>query len=250
VKLDASSHTSVLMAKVGFQPSGGTILTMPYLLPSGAILRMYSIGSLNSSSVGKYVGASGMPNNLFFFGCSGGMFGWPLRSTVDRSSGSARRALRGMAWLLPDGGPFSVPGTRFGVAVFILDGAVGVLAPGEALLAEAVGTVGGAPLPTLGVATMASNIYGRKGPEWRVSSGDSDCLRRFGPGEMVVRAWHERRYPSAAPVYAAAVKRQSSGVRLQAARIEAITQDQSVHATPGSITATFGEWHSAGGWCG
>lgn len=38
------------------------------------------------------------------------MFGCPLRSTVDRSSGSALRALSGMEWLLPDGGPFKVPG--------------------------------------------------------------------------------------------------------------------------------------------
>ena len=110
------------------------ILTIPYLLPSGSILRIYSIGSRNSSSVGRNVGASGMPNSLFFFGSSLGKFGWPRRSTVDRSSGSARRALSGIAWLLPDGGPFSVPGAVIGIGLVLVTDAVGVVdGPGTGL---------------------------------------------------------------------------------------------------------------------
>jgi len=53
-------RTVVSIPKSGFHEVGGTILTIPYLRPSDAILFMYSIGSLNSSSVGRYVGASGM----------------------------------------------------------------------------------------------------------------------------------------------------------------------------------------------
>jgi hypothetical protein len=102
--------TSVLIAKVGFQPSGGIILQMPYLLPSGPILRMYSIGSRNSSSVGRKVGASEIPNKRSVLGSSLGWPGCPLLGTCDMSRGSARLALSGIAWLLPDGGPFNVPG--------------------------------------------------------------------------------------------------------------------------------------------
>lgn len=65
-----SQHTSVSIASVGFQLSGGIILQMPYLLPSGLILRMYSIGSRNSSSVGRNVGASVRPNRRSVFGRS------------------------------------------------------------------------------------------------------------------------------------------------------------------------------------
>lgn len=65
-----AEHTSVLIARVGFQLSGGIILQIPYLLPSGPILRMYSIGSRNSSSVGRNVGASEIPNKRSFFGSS------------------------------------------------------------------------------------------------------------------------------------------------------------------------------------
>lgn len=57
-------------------------------------------------------------------GLSGRKFGWPLRSTVERSSGSARRALRGIAWLFPEGGPLSVPGAA-GSLCFDLDAEVG-----------------------------------------------------------------------------------------------------------------------------
>lgn len=110
----------MLIAKVGFQLSGGMTLMMPYLLPSGVILRIYSIGSRNSSSVGRYTGAFGMSKIRDRRGRSGRVFGCPLRSTVDKSKGSARRALRGIAWLLPDGGPFSVPGADGGASLACL----------------------------------------------------------------------------------------------------------------------------------
>jgi hypothetical protein len=118
VKIE-SSLTSVLIAKVGFQPSGGIILQMPYLLPSGPILRMYSIGSRNSSSVGRKVGASEIPNKRSVLGSSLGWPGCPLLGTCDMSRGSARLALSGIAWLLPDGGPFNVPGADI-IGVFPL----------------------------------------------------------------------------------------------------------------------------------
>lgn len=93
-------HTSVSIAKVGCHPSGGMIFAMPYFSPSGAILRMYSIGSLNSSAVGLKVGASGILCSLFLFTISGAAFFWPLLSTVDRSRGAERRTLRGIGALL------------------------------------------------------------------------------------------------------------------------------------------------------
>lgn len=43
------------------------------------------------------------------------------------SSGSARRALSGMAWLLPDGGPFRVPGAD-------IDAGFGFAAPGVVMM--------------------------------------------------------------------------------------------------------------------
>jgi hypothetical protein len=92
---------------------------MPYLLPSGPILRMYSIGSRNSSSVGRKVGASEIPNKRSVLGSSLGWPGCPLLGTCDMSRGSARLALSGIAWLLPDGGPFNVPGADI-IGVFPL----------------------------------------------------------------------------------------------------------------------------------
>lgn len=89
------SRTSVSIAKGGSQLSGGIILHIPYFLPSGAIFRMYSIGSLNSSSVGRKVGASGNACGLTRFTGSRTALGWPRRSTVVRSKGAAHRALRG-----------------------------------------------------------------------------------------------------------------------------------------------------------
>lgn len=118
--------TSVLIASVGFQLSGGMILHMPYLLPSGLILRIYSIGSRNSSSVGRKVGASERPNKRSFFGSSLGRPGCPRLGTADMSRGSARLALRGMAWLFPDGGPFKVPGAEIIGVLPLALGGIGV----------------------------------------------------------------------------------------------------------------------------
>ena len=86
------------MAKSGFQPSGGTILTMPYFLPSSCIVLMYSMGPfLNSSSVGRKVGASCRPCGRDGLGSLGfGQLGCPRRSTVDRSKPGDFRALSGM----------------------------------------------------------------------------------------------------------------------------------------------------------
>jgi len=93
-----TNHTSVSIANGGFQLSGGMILQIPYFLPSGAILRIYSMGSLNSSSVGRKVGASGRPWGRTRLTGSFGALGWPRRSTVDRSRGAERRALKGTLW--------------------------------------------------------------------------------------------------------------------------------------------------------
>src|SRR5690348_11311106 len=62
------------------------------------MLCMYATGSLNCSAVGLYVGASCRPNMRCGFG--GRLFGAlrPLRSTVDRSSGAALRALKGIVF--------------------------------------------------------------------------------------------------------------------------------------------------------
>lgn len=90
--------TSVSMAKSGFHPSGGMTFAMPYFRPSGAILRKYSIGFLNSSSVGLNVGASCNPcGRDGFESVSLNSVGCPRRSTVLRSRGSACRALNGNA---------------------------------------------------------------------------------------------------------------------------------------------------------
>lgn len=65
-------------------------------MPSGAIFLIYSIGSLNSSSVGQNVGASCNPNRRPDFDTSRASFGAPLRSTVERHKGWALRALKGI----------------------------------------------------------------------------------------------------------------------------------------------------------
>lgn len=59
---------------------------------------MYATGSLNSSSVGRKVGASGMPWGRTRFVGSRGALGWPRRSTVDKSRGADLRALKGTLW--------------------------------------------------------------------------------------------------------------------------------------------------------
>lgn len=133
---------------------------MPYLAPSAAIFRIYSIGSRNSSSVGLNVGASGIPKSLFCCERSSAWFGPPLRSTVDKSMASARRALSGMAWLLPDGGPFRVPGID-GVIGFGLAGAID--GPGTGDAADVVGGAAGAAPPTTGGTTIVKTV-GHCGP--------------------------------------------------------------------------------------
>jgi hypothetical protein len=89
-------HTSVSIAKSGFQLSGGMILQMPYFDASGVIFLIYWNGSMNSSSVGLYVGASCSPNGRIFLGISRVVIGCPLRSTLVKSIGAERRALRGV----------------------------------------------------------------------------------------------------------------------------------------------------------
>ena len=83
--------TSVLIAKAGSHESGGIILHIPYFSPSGRIFLIYSIGSLNSSSVGLKVGASCKPCGLTFFLALRTADGCPRLSTVDRSKGGALR---------------------------------------------------------------------------------------------------------------------------------------------------------------
>lgn len=69
---------------------------IPNLLALSEILRMYSIGSRNSASVGLYVGASSNPYGLALEGGSR-LAGSPLRSTERISRGGAWRALYGNA---------------------------------------------------------------------------------------------------------------------------------------------------------
>lgn len=93
---DHQRRTSVSTANSGVQPSGGIILQIPYFLPSGAIFRMYSIGSRNSSSDGLKVGASCNAYGRCLLLLSRTAKGYPRLSTVFMSSGGARRALNGM----------------------------------------------------------------------------------------------------------------------------------------------------------
>lgn len=87
-------HTSVSIAKPGFQFSGGIILQMPNCDASGAIFFIYRKGSLNSSMVGRYVGASCRPCGRILFVVSRLAVGCPLRSTLDRSRGADFMALK------------------------------------------------------------------------------------------------------------------------------------------------------------
>lgn len=87
-------HTSVSIANPGFQSTGGMILQIPYCDASGAIFFIYTNGSLNSSIVGRYVGASCRPCGRIFLAVSLLAVGWPRRSTLDRSSGADLMALR------------------------------------------------------------------------------------------------------------------------------------------------------------
>ena len=148
------------MAKVGFQPSGGMILAMPYFAPSGAILRIYSMGSLNSSAVGLKVGASGILCSLFLFVISGAAPFSPRLSTVERSNGAERRALSGIGALLRCAG---VPGVvaLAGILPFEQEDVddevaltVGVFDAMRIVVAEAAAL----PVPLLGGTTMAAAL--------------------------------------------------------------------------------------------
>lgn len=103
------------------------ILQIPYFLPSGAILRIYSVGSFHSSSVGRKVGASCKPCGRTLFTGSRAALGCPRRSTVDRSSGADLLALSGTLWEW-DGWVLEVrPGCRV-----VEDGGLVTFAPIEA----------------------------------------------------------------------------------------------------------------------
>ena len=115
-------------------------MQIPYLLAFSEMLRMYAIGSRNSSSVGLKVGASCKPCGLFLDGGSLAV-GCPLRSTVFRSSGVAHRALFGKAEEDIGG---AEPFDRFGGAAFMLATALFGSAPPPA------GT------PVAGVATIVA----------------------------------------------------------------------------------------------
>lgn len=103
------------------------ILQMPYRDASGAIFFMYSNGSLNSSSVGLYVGASCRPCGRILLMASRLAVGWPLRSTLVRSRGRECIALNGrvaaaglFAFAFPF--PFPLPACfpRVGVALLLV----------------------------------------------------------------------------------------------------------------------------------
>lgn len=127
--------------------------------------------------------------------------GWPRLSTVRRSSGSARRALSGMAWLLPDGGPFSVPGADcaadlggFGgplVGVLLEPATEGIGDMDWATWGGGGGKMGGAGAMACGIAIMV-DVFGHGGPQGM-------CRRQpfAGRGVVVVvdvrrDAWHAR----------------------------------------------------------
>lgn len=113
-------RTSVSIANPGFQSTGGIILQMPNCDASGAIIFIYWNGSLNSSIVGRYVGASCRPCGRIFLVVSRLAVGWPRRSTLDRSSGADFMALRctGAGAALPFAAPLArVEGVLLAVAL-------------------------------------------------------------------------------------------------------------------------------------
>lgn len=91
---------------------------MPNLDASGAIFFIYWNGSLNSSIVGRYVGASCRPCGRILFVDSRLAVGWPLRSTLDRSRGADFMALR-CTGLGADELPFAAPFIRPEVALLV-----------------------------------------------------------------------------------------------------------------------------------
>lgn len=72
------------------------ILMTPYFLPCASMLFRYANGFFHCSSVGRNVGASGIPLMCVLGAGSSTLKGLPLRSTVLRSRRSALRALSGM----------------------------------------------------------------------------------------------------------------------------------------------------------
>lgn len=140
------------IAKSGFQESGGIILQIPNFDASGAIFFIYSKGSLNSSSVGLYVGASCSPWGRIFFVDSRLAVACPLLSTLVKSRGRECIALRGSG---AAAGLFEVPLTlcfpRVDVALLFVPLA------GEALMVELEAAV------VIGTCTMLAVWGGEKG---------------------------------------------------------------------------------------
>jgi len=96
---------------------------------------MYSIGSLNSSSVGLYTGASAISWSRVRFGPGSlACVGCPLRSTVDKSRGSERRPLKGRDALLGGGGGATLDAFTLGATE-----AAGVPVPSVAVAVEVAG---------------------------------------------------------------------------------------------------------------
>lgn len=144
------------------------ILAMPYLDASSRIEAMYWNGSLNSSSVGLYVGPSCRPNRRF--GLGGWSFGAsePRLSTVSKSRDTALRALNGIpvgaagAPLIEAGG--NTPPIRdFGAAGTAPREGAGL----DAWEGPGIGAAGvGVPVATRKVDTAAPD----GGPPWGMES--------------------------------------------------------------------------------
>lgn len=145
-------RTSVSIAKSGFHESGGIILQIPYCEASGEIFFIYSKGSLNSSSVGLYVGASCKPCGRIFLVVSRLAVGCPLLSTLVRSKGGDFIALKGSG---AAAGLFALPFT----AGFPRVDVVLLLVPlaGEARMVELDAAV------EVGTCTMMMVVGGREG---------------------------------------------------------------------------------------
>lgn len=98
-------------------------MQIPYCDASGAIFFIYTNGSLNSSIVGRYVGASCRPCGRIFLVVSLLAVGWPRRSTLDRSSGADFMALRctgAGATPPPPPWPFAAPFARVEAALLLV----------------------------------------------------------------------------------------------------------------------------------
>lgn len=131
-------------------------MQIPYCEASGEIFFMYSKGSLNSSSVGLYVGASSNPCGRIFLLVSRLAVGCPLLSTLVSSSGADFMALSGCgaaAGLFALLMPFTAGLPRMvGVLLF-------VPLAGEALAVE----LDGAVVVEVGTCTMLEMVEGSEG---------------------------------------------------------------------------------------